>query len=343
MLRTRLLLTSLTAILTAVSILLQPIPTARAAQAGSVHQRIAFVTVDRTTRTVTLNLANPDGSGIIPLITSYGIFSPVWSPDGTMLAFSAQKDETSRFYVFVINSDGSDLRQISAKSSFQAPSYPVWSPDGKQLLFINKLGGGGSYFAMFRANADGSGEEQLQLNGIFKSLYNTWLAWSPDGSKVAVFATSETDWQYGQLTFADLDGGNAQPLPTAPDGHSYSFLEWSRDGAKIVLFRILMSDGKPETLAIADADGSNLQVIVNSPPINISSASWSPDAKQIVFVANKPVTFDPADLWIVNADGSNLHKLSIPDEVGYYLGTSWGLLPADLAAPSAPISLIPSK
>lgn len=68
---------------------------------------------------------------------------PVWSPDGTQIAFV--RDDQSQVGddgvswpndVFVINADGSNLRRITTTRGID--HSPVWSPDGKRIVFSSE-------------------------------------------------------------------------------------------------------------------------------------------------------------------------------------------------------------
>lgn len=68
-------------------------------------------------------VVNPDGSGAVRLTTgSSGGGNPVWSPDGTMIAFETSRDGNSEIYV--MNADGSDPRNISNHP--ENDSMPGW-------------------------------------------------------------------------------------------------------------------------------------------------------------------------------------------------------------------------
>jgi TolB protein len=57
---------------------------------------------------------------------------PRWSPDGERLAFIAD-DTLGREQVFVMNADGSQLRQLTWLAGRQLD--PAWAPDGQSLVF----------------------------------------------------------------------------------------------------------------------------------------------------------------------------------------------------------------
>ena len=94
---------------------------------------------------------------------------PRWSPDGSQIAFSSNRD--GDFEVFVMNADGADQRQLTANTTYDA--HPSWSPDGSRIVFSR----GGYLFVM---NADGTDARQLT-----NTRGNTAPDWSPDGARIA--------------------------------------------------------------------------------------------------------------------------------------------------------------
>ncbi|MFB3901909.1 MAG: winged helix-turn-helix domain-containing protein [Acidobacteriota bacterium] len=57
--------------------------------------------------------------------------NPQFSPDGTRIAFASNR--TGYFEIFVCNSDGSRLRQVTWLKA--ESGSPTWSPDGRQICF----------------------------------------------------------------------------------------------------------------------------------------------------------------------------------------------------------------
>ena len=55
---------------------------------------------------------------------------PAWSPDGKSIAFQSNRD--GPYHIFVMNSDGSNLRQITSGND-NDDRHPNWSPDGKTI------------------------------------------------------------------------------------------------------------------------------------------------------------------------------------------------------------------
>jgi TolB protein len=85
-----------------------------------------------------LSSVNPDGTdlelGVAPL-PGEGLYqgSPVWSPDGSRLAFFLTDNDDLNGQIFVINPDGSGLRQITDDGDNR---WPAWSPDGSRIAFV---------------------------------------------------------------------------------------------------------------------------------------------------------------------------------------------------------------
>jgi PKD repeat protein len=133
--------------------------------------RIAFT----TTRDghYELYLMNPDGSNVVRLTHNVGFYGdPVWSHDGTRIAFDCQVD-TGNDDICAINSDGTGFVRLTTDSASE--SDPTWSPDSQSIAFVTtQYPSGGAVM-----NADGSDVRQLTLGG------DTDLAWSPDGAQIA--------------------------------------------------------------------------------------------------------------------------------------------------------------
>jgi WD40-like Beta Propeller Repeat len=83
-----------------------------------------------------LSSVNPDGTGIelgVAPLPGEGVSSVVWSPDGSRLAFWLADDDDLNAQIFVINPDGSGLRQITDAGDNR---WPAWSPDGSRIAFV---------------------------------------------------------------------------------------------------------------------------------------------------------------------------------------------------------------
>ena len=112
-----------------------------------------------------------DGSNQTRLTFSPGEDAhPMWSPDGSQIVFHSRRTSTNpgltnNLDIFVMNADGSGVRQLTDTSTFEF--FPVFSPDGTQIAFTgNTLAPG---FDVYVMNADGSNIRQVTSNepGVF--------------------------------------------------------------------------------------------------------------------------------------------------------------------------------
>jgi TolB protein len=79
-----------------------------------------------------------------------------WSPDGTRIAFTGERNGTR--HIFVINADGTGLQDLTFDSTTDDGS-PTWSPDGEWIAFISS--NPESYGDIWVIRPDGSGLAQL--------------------------------------------------------------------------------------------------------------------------------------------------------------------------------------
>ena len=73
---------------------------------------------------------------------NYGDFDPVWSPDGTRIAFSS--DRMGQNDIWMINTDGTGLVQVTYDPTSEV--HPAFSPDGRQLTFVSDRTGATELF-----------------------------------------------------------------------------------------------------------------------------------------------------------------------------------------------------
>lgn len=82
-------------------------------------------------------MADADGTNA-SMLTENGT-QPIFSPDGTKIAFSSFSSETGDDEIFMMNADGSEVTNLtgnmSTASSHTHNIYPNWSSDGRYLAF----------------------------------------------------------------------------------------------------------------------------------------------------------------------------------------------------------------
>ena len=232
---------------------------------------------------------DPDGTDYRTLTDGAGQDSgPVWSPDGTRIAFTRWGSRCCE--IFVMNADGSQQTQVTDNTVID--SMPAWSPDGRRIAFTVISGyGDGEIFVM---DAGGSNRVNLTNNPA----HDIAPSWSPDGSKIAF--TSDRLGPPGptgdQIFVMNADGSDQHPLTSGSARKTNP--AWSPDGTKIAFTNEVQTEMAAE-IFVMNADGSGLTNLTNNPQTDTNPA-WSPDGTKIVF---ERYFFGNPELVVINADG----------------------------------------
>ncbi|MEK7403292.1 MAG: amidohydrolase family protein [Gemmatimonadota bacterium] len=135
-------------------------------------------------------------------VTARQIRSPVTSPDGRRLAFTA----FDRLWIKDLP-DGAARRVTSANAG---EYHPVWSPDGQWVAFATWHDSAGGH--IMRARADGQTPPQ-QLTRVAALYYN--LAWSPDGQRIVATRGAARELKEAAGVFFGPIGGEFVWVPAA--------------------------------------------------------------------------------------------------------------------------------
>src|SRR5919106_2634205 len=169
-----------------------------------------------------------------------------WSPDGTSIAFSEAGSwrlpgfllqtgpirlaDLTTGEVKAITPDRPSCGPTSEGCVFD--SAPVWSPDGSSIAFIRRTSSRqpGATTDVMVMDADGSNERTLSECVSNDQCLQGPLAWSPDGSQIALFGRYRPE----ALTLVRPATGEATQFPLPSDvGESAYTLLWSPDGGQV--------------------------------------------------------------------------------------------------------------
>lgn len=191
--------------------------------------------------TTDLYTMNSNGSEMTRLTTiGYGNFEPVWSPDGSQIAFTHDKGEYAEIYV--MNADGSNIRNLTNNTGQRIFDVnPAWSADGKQIAFLSQQERGAKA-AIYIMNADGSDRRLLVRDTVFEAPSSVRFAWSPDGEKIA-FSYPQCSGSPGvDIVLVSSDGTNLRKLLTLEQYGPFE-LCWSPDSKYLAYGTFYLREG----------------------------------------------------------------------------------------------------
>ncbi len=222
--------------------------------------------------------------------------NPLWSPEGSAIAFTRKTDTNGNgkidFWedensIWTMNADGSELHQVFGPD--KDVGLLEWSPQSDKLLIA-----GGKFFAVIDL-------EGRTLRKIVNSRRITYLnpTWSPD-EEYLLFAIRRSDkislWKMETASFLESTAqyiSNSEEYEVLLEGLSeYSiFPRWSPDG-RYIAFTLGEGIAGVNSLWVMNADGSEKREVL---PTNIEKLevdngilsdqlSWSPEEAIVAVV-----------------------------------------------------------
>ena len=219
--------------------------------------------------------------------------APAFSPDGSKIAFSAQRRGNAS-NLWIADADGGNLNQITTEGG----RFPSWYPDGKQLAFLSDRQGQRKFWSI--AAAGGNEKVLFEIEGIESPRL------SPDASRVAFNFTKD-----GIINVATMPvmGGELKQLTY--DRELAGWPCWSPDG-QFLAFEI--ERGDDTHIAIISSQGGE--------PVQLTFArgqswpySWSPDGDKIVFAGARDGVWN---LWWVSRSDKGVRQLTRNTKLNVY-------------------------
>ncbi|MEK6154018.1 DPP IV N-terminal domain-containing protein [Flavobacteriaceae bacterium 3-367] len=262
---------------------------------------------------------------------------PLWSPDRTKLAYSANLEEPHLYQITIASGN---IRRLT--DSAQAEEFPAMDPEGNYVAYVTKGAGSESNIMLLHLGtgetspflAGYQGQTRPQFSHTTKRL---GLVQSPGGSIVT-----------NNIITASLDGTDSLQLT---DFGGVRHFIWTADDKEIIyaydsvanyaydIWKLNLPTGERQPLFESPADGIPTDVSVNgahflfhsnlggqnkiyrmpvaggSPEpiahelVNGWGANYSPDGEQIVFLSDNNAE-KTTDIYIMHRDGGPVQRLT---------------------------------
>jgi Tol biopolymer transport system component len=153
--------------------------------------------------------------------------NPVYSPDGTKLAYDhiGCQNSGGGTCVLVANADGTQEVNVTSEPTVPgcelqpgyylngASSQPDWSPDGKKVIFTGPVTCSVSSIGKDIWIMDADGRNKVDLNRDNATTDNHPV-FSPDGKRIAFISDRAQDGHYHVYSMSATDGSDVQQLTT---------------------------------------------------------------------------------------------------------------------------------
>ncbi len=246
--------------------------------------------------------APPPPMKILPVTTTPGSESqPSFSPDGNQVAYSwsGEAGENWDIYVKVVDA-GTPLRLTTNPA---LDISPAWSPDGRYIAFLRQSDRE-SDSAFLMIPALGGLERKLSNASPHRTGLNTpYIAWSPDGRKLALADRNSGDEPMAIFLF-DMETGQRKRLTEpAPKTYGDSGPVFSPDGSSVLFVRS-GSMTVQDLFIVPSAGGDPRRVTTEGK--RIFGATWSPRDDTIILSSTRVPN---SRLWRLSPKGGPMQRI----------------------------------
>ena len=246
-----------------------------------------------------------------------GETSPQWAPDGSRIAFLADRgaaDAKNGNQIWIIRPNGGEADKLTSEES--AIKEFQWAPDGKRLAFVVAdtpkdkadrdkrkkdkfdailVDAGYNYSHLWTINMDGTSKKRI-TEGAFSASNPRW---SPDSKSIAYvqssMGTQESSFfdlnadRNSDIYVVSSEGGSPRRLTSNPGPDSSP--AWSPDGSEITYLSAMdpRSWAEKVDVMVMPATGGSPKDLTKDFPDSATGPKWAPDGKSVYWDSEEGV------------------------------------------------------
>jgi len=262
--------------------------------------------------------------------------SPVWSPDGEIIAIERNTDTElitgpyDQDWAIVLINVISGKMDVIDLGDGSINVDPTWSPDGSQLAFFSR-------------NSEGDLKTSTNKLTILTLADYTWQQfecktcsdpfWLKDGSILVTLVLGPLTEDRVQIGIGWIDPITGEVISKTQIKGMQDVFALSPSGNEILMVgpyasspsgRVLLMGAESECSGIwrYDLDSEGPIPFIDSTNLHECNPSWSWDGSKLAYTVKNPFSLDPTYLTIADADGSNPQRIIEPMAAYYQIRDS---------------------